>query len=56
VQNNQRLSEFKLSVNIARAKSEDQKTPAVKKASATGALNGEKSLFLEFSTAPSLGG
>jgi len=56
VQNNQRLSEFKLNINIARAKSEDQKPPAVTKASATGAADGDKSLFSEFSTAPSLGG
>jgi type IV pilus assembly protein PilN len=56
VQNDQRLSEFKLNINIARAKSDDQKTPAVKKASASGTVDGSEGLFLEFSTATSLGG
>ena len=56
VQNEQRLSEFKLNVNIARAKSDDQKSPAVKKASAPGAVGSNRGLFPEFSTAPSLGG
>jgi type IV pilus assembly protein PilN len=58
VQNNQRLSEFQLNVDIARAKSEDQKKPAVKKVSATGALDrgNQTSSSSEVLTANSLGG
>ncbi len=58
VQNNQRLSEFQLNINIARAKSEDQKKPAAKKAPVTGALDGgnQKSSSSEVLTANSLGG
>jgi type IV pilus assembly protein PilN len=40
-QNNLRISEFQLNVNIARAKAEDPKKPAPKKVSATGAEGGQ---------------
>ena len=55
VQKNQRLSEFKLNVNIARAKSDNQKE-AVKKASASGFVGSDKGSFSEFSTVASVGG
>ena len=55
VQKNQRLSEFKLNVNIARAKSDNQKA-AVKKASASGFVGSDKGSFSEFSTVASVGG
>ena len=55
VQKNQRLSEFKLNVNIARAKSDNQKE-TVKKASASGFVGSDKGSFSEFSTVASVGG